>query len=108
MNNVIDNANKIYNQLNLDDNAVTGMKLHSFQSMLYRANCSQEEVRVFMKWRRNAQSRKHPNTCKRKQITLESDIEKLQTERDRLARERRGLLLEIESMVEALSQDNRR
>ena len=101
----LESARKIYHQLNLNDSIVTGMKLHSFQSMLYIANCSLEEMSVFMKWRRNAQSRKHPDTCRRRLRVLGSDIERLETERDTLAREKRGLQLEIDSMAQVLMQD---
>ena len=101
----VESARKTYNRLNLTDSRVTSMKLHSFLSMLYTANCSHEEVRVFMKWRRNAQSRQHPDTCRKRVRALGSDIERLCTERDRLVREKRGLELEIDSMVVALSQD---
>ena len=99
-------AKKIYDKLNLSDTSITSINLHSFYSKLYTAGCSHEEARILMKWRRSAQSRKHPENCERKLKSLETDITRLQRERERLTRERRGLELEIRIMGEALREDN--
>ncbi|KAI6660712.1 hypothetical protein LOD99_10293 [Oopsacas minuta] len=98
-------AMKIYNQLKMNDNTITRLNLHALYSKLYTAGCNDQEIRVIMKLRRNAQSRKHPENCKRKQIELEDDVIRLRKEKEILFRERLGLVLEISLLGEVLLGD---
>ena len=81
---IVNSARRTYNQLGLNDRIITNTKLHTLRSILYRAGCNHSEVRVIMKWRRDAQSRLHPETCKRKQKELENEVRMLETEKREL------------------------
>ena len=98
----VSSARRIYNELNLNDRTITTLKLHTLRSNLYRAGCNHSEVKVIMKWRRDAQSRLHPENCKRKQIVLEKEVRMLEREKQMLSREVRGLQLEISILANAL------
>ena len=78
---IVNSARRTYNQLGLNDRIITNTKLHTLRSILYRAGCNHSEVRVIMKWRRDAQSRLHPETCKRKQ---KNEVRMLETEKREL------------------------
>ena len=104
---IVNSARRTYNQLGLNDRIITNTKLHTLRSILYRAGCNHSEVRVIMKWRRDAQSRLHPETCKRKQKELENEVRMLETEKRELCREVRGLQLEISILADALRDSQR-
>ena len=105
-NSVTLSAKKIYDNLNFNDKLLTSINIYSLYNKIYTAGCSDEEAKVFMKWRRSAQSRKHPDNCKRMMESLGRDITRLQGERDQLMRERRGLQLEISIFEEFMKKHN--
>ena len=99
---IVSSARIIYDQLNLNDKTITTLKLHTLRSKLYKAGCNHSQVKIIMKWRRDAQSRLHPDNCKLKQIELENEVRMLESEKQMLSREVRGLQLEISILANAL------
>ena len=90
---------------NLSDIEMIKMSRHEFNSRVYTARLSDQEVRKVKRLRRNAQSRLHPIKVKREMDEMKRSIQRLEEEKRKLLAERMGLELEIEVLDMAIKKE---